>query len=116
MGFPGVGAGPGPGLPGMGLPGAGIPPVAASAQPVPDGRSTLLAGLLGGWQTLDEASSELRVTPAYLWELIQGGYLRAWSLPGLPPGSAAGVRVRREDVLALLQPVMAVPVVPPARG
>jgi hypothetical protein len=84
-----------------------VPLVSAPAQPAPDGRATLLAGLLGGWQTLDEAAAELRVTAAYLWELIQGGYLRAWALPGLPPGTAAGVRLRREDVLALLQPVPA---------
>lgn len=71
----------------------------------------MLAGLLSGWQTLDEAAAELRVTAAYLWELVQSGHLRAWALPGALPGAAAmGVRVRREDVLALLQPV-----VPPAR-
>jgi transcriptional regulator with XRE-family HTH domain len=89
----------------QGLPVPPVPPISAPAQPAPDGRATLLAGLLGGWQTLDEAAAELRVTAAYLWELIQGGYLRAWALPGLPPGTAAGVRLRREDVLALLQPV-----------
>jgi hypothetical protein len=66
----------------------------------------MLSSLLSGWQTLDEAASELRVTPAYLWELVQGGHLRAWALPGAAPGSAVGVRVRREDVLALLQPVV----------
>jgi hypothetical protein len=66
----------------------------------------MLAGLLSGWQTLDEAAAELRVTTAYLWELVQGGHLRAWALPGAAPETAVGVRVRREDVLALLQPVM----------
>jgi hypothetical protein len=85
---------------------AGFPAFAAPTAPVPDGRATLVAALLGGWQTLDEASAELRVTPGYLWELINGGYLRAWALPGLPPGTPTGVRVRREDVLALLQPLV----------
>jgi transcriptional regulator with XRE-family HTH domain len=110
----GLGGGGGPGTSDVGLRrggvaegGAPVPPVSAPAQPAPDGRASLLAGLLGGWQTLDEAAAELRVTAAYLWELIQGGYLRAWALPGLPPGTAAGVRLRREDVLALLQPVPA---------
>jgi hypothetical protein len=70
-----------------------------------DGRATLLASLLGGWQTLDEAAAEVRVMPAYLWGLIQSGQLRAWVLPGAPAGSPAGIRLRREDVLALLQPV-----------
>ncbi|MGH2352810.1 MAG: hypothetical protein ACRDJN_14475, partial [Chloroflexota bacterium] len=70
-----------------------------------DGRATLLAGLLGGWQTLDEAAAELRVAPGYLWELVQGGQLRAWALPGAPARSPVGIRVRRDDVLALLQPV-----------
>jgi transcriptional regulator with XRE-family HTH domain len=82
-----------------------MPQVSAPPQPVPDGRTSLLAGLLGGWQTLDEAAAELRVTAPYLWELIRAGYLKAWALPGLPQGGALGVRVRREDVLALLQPV-----------
>jgi hypothetical protein len=92
------------------------PPQAAPvAAPAPDGRATLLSGLLGGWQTLDEAASELRVGGAYLWDLIQGGYLRAWALPGQPALNPAAVRVRREDVLALLQPVTPlVPVVPGA--
>ncbi len=86
------------------------PPALASAglpipEPPPDTRPALLAGLLGGWQTLDEAAAELRVTSAYLWDLVQRGLLRAWALPGAPPGSPAGVRLRREDVLALLQPV-----------
>ncbi len=80
-------------------------PLPASPEAPPDGRAALLAGLLGGWQTLDEAAAELRVTPAYLWELIQAGHLRAWTLPGAPPGSPLGVRVRRDDVLGLLQPV-----------
>jgi len=80
--------------------------MATPPEPVPDGRATLLSGLLGGWQTLDEAAAELRVTGAYLWELIQGGHLRAWALPGVPAGSPAGVRLRREDVLAMLQPVV----------
>ncbi len=83
-------------------------PVSVSVAPEapPDPRATMLSGLLSGWQTLDEAAAELRVTPAYLWELVQGGHLRAWALPGGAPGSAVGVRVRREDVLALLQPVV----------
>jgi hypothetical protein len=91
-----------------------MPQVSVPPQPVPDGRTSLLAGLLGGWQTLDEAAAELRVTAPYLWELIQAGYLKAWALPGLPQGGALGVRVRREDVLALLQPVA--PLVPLAPG
>jgi hypothetical protein len=85
----------------------------------PDGRAALLAGLLGGWQTLDEAAAELRVTPAYLWELVQTGQLRAWSLPGAVAGTAAAVRLRREDVLGLLLPVQPLqpyqPGVPPRR-
>jgi transcriptional regulator with XRE-family HTH domain len=91
-----------------------MPQVSALPQPVPDGRTSLLAGLLGGWQTLDEAAAELRVTAPYLWELIQAGYLKAWALPGLPQSGALGVRVRREDVLALLQPVA--PLAPLAPG
>jgi excisionase family DNA binding protein len=71
----------------------------------PDPRSTLLAGLAGGWQTLDEAAAELRVTGPYLLSLVQAGQLKAWMLPGGQPGSLTGLRVRREDVLALLQPV-----------
>jgi hypothetical protein len=47
----------------------------------------------------------LRVTPGYLWELVQTGRLRAWALPGLASNNPAGVRLRREDVLALLQPL-----------
>jgi len=91
------------------------PPLPAPPAPAPDGRATLLAGLIGGWQTLDEAAAELRVTGAYLWDLIQGGYLRAWALPGQPALNPAAVRLRREDVLALLQPVTPlVPVVPGA--
>lgn len=82
------------------LPGPSIAPAAP-----PDGRSALVAGLLGGWQTLDEAAAELRVTPAYLWELVQLGHLRAWALPGAPPNNPLGVRLRRDDVLALLTPV-----------
>ena len=74
-------------------------------EPAPDGRAAVLAGLMGGWQTLDEAAAELRVTPAYVWSLVQSGRLRAWALPGAPAGSPAGVRLRREDLLALLQPV-----------
>ena len=80
-------------------------PVSASPEAPPDGRTAMVAGLLGGWQTLDEAAAELRVAPAYLWGLVQGGQLRAWALPGAPAGSAAGIRLRREDVLALLRPV-----------
>jgi hypothetical protein len=70
--------------------------------------------LLGGWQTVDEAAAELRVTSAYLLSLVQMGQLRAWALPGGALGGAgdpggvqkslAGVRLRRDDVLALLQP------------
>lgn len=85
------------------------PRVSASPEPAPDARATLLAGLLGGWQTLDEAAAELRVAPPYLWELVQSGQLRAWALPGAPAGSPAGVRLRREDVLGLLQPVATTP-------
>jgi transcriptional regulator with XRE-family HTH domain len=81
------------------------PPSLPVPEPPPDTRSALLAGLLGGWQTLDEAAAELRVTSAYLWDLVQRGLLRAWTLPGAAPGSPAGVRLRRDDVLALLQPV-----------
>jgi transcriptional regulator with XRE-family HTH domain len=90
---------------------ASTTPPATPAYPLPspdappDGRSAVLAGLLGGWQTLDEAAAELRVAPAYLWELVQSGHLRAWALPGAPPNSPAGIRLRRDDVLALLQPV-----------
>ncbi|HVG97238.1 MAG TPA: helix-turn-helix transcriptional regulator [Chloroflexota bacterium] len=91
------------------------PPLSAPPAPAPDGRATLLAGLIGGWQTLDEAAAELRVTGAYLWDLVQGGYLRAWALPGQPALTPAALRLRREDVLALLQPVTPlVPVVPGA--
>jgi hypothetical protein len=87
-----------------------LPLTAPSPEPIPDGRATLLAGLLGGWQTLDEAAAELRVTSTYLWELVQAGQLRAWALPGAPAGTPNGVRLRREDVLGLLQPLM------PAKG
>ncbi|MBI3970199.1 MAG: helix-turn-helix domain-containing protein [Chloroflexi bacterium] len=84
------------------------PTVSAAPLPeaAPDGRAALLAGLLGGWQTLDEAAAELRVTPAYVWELVQRGQLRAWTLPGAAVGSPAGIRLRREDILALLQPIV----------
>jgi excisionase family DNA binding protein len=88
-----------------------VAPVQAVAPPMlspeapPDTRATMLAGLLGGWQTVDEAAAELRVTSAYLLSLVQTGQLRAWALPGGAPGSLAGVRLRRDDVLALLQPV-----------
>ncbi len=118
VGLPGVGApgfgaavsgGPGGSVPSFaqpqGLPQGAAPQGTMAPEPVPDGRAALLSGLLGGWQTLDEAAAELRVTAAYLWELIQGGHLRAWALPGLPAGTPAGVRLRREDVLAMLQPV-----------
>ena len=115
-GWPQAGPPPAPSMPQA----PPMPQVSAPPQPVPDGRTSLLAGLLGGWQTLDEAAAELRVTAPYLWELIQAGYLKAWALPGLPQGGALGVRVRREDVLALLQPVAPlVPLVPgqaPAGG
>ena len=80
------------------------PPLLSPEAP-PDPRASVLAGLLGGWQTVDEAAAELRVTSAYLLSLVQGGQLRAWALPGAPAGSLAGVRLRRDDVLALLQPV-----------
>jgi excisionase family DNA binding protein len=76
-----------------------------SPEAPPDPRASVLTGLLGGWQTVDEAAAELRVTSAYLLSLVQGGQLRAWALPGAPAGSLAGVRLRRDDVLALLQPV-----------
>jgi transcriptional regulator with XRE-family HTH domain len=103
--FPGVGQ---PVPPDRSLSASPRPPVPVSVAPEapPDPRATMLAGLLSGWQTLDEAAAELRVTTAYLWELVQGGHLRAWALPGAAPETAVGVRVRREDVLALLQPVM----------
>ena len=54
---------------------------------------------------MDEAAAELRVTSAYLLSLVQAGHLRAWALPGSALGSLAGLRLRRDDVLALLQPV-----------
>jgi transcriptional regulator with XRE-family HTH domain len=115
-GFPGAPGGgaypppspsPGPGYAPSPSPASAYVPLPSPA-PVPDGRATMLAGLLGGWQTLDEAAAELRVTAAYLWELIQAGHLKAWALPAAPAGSPLGVRVRREDVLALLQPVVPV--------
>jgi transcriptional regulator with XRE-family HTH domain len=97
------------------LPSAAAPRPSVSAAPAatpslvpeapPDGRGELLAGLLGGWQTLDEAAAELRVASAYLWDLVQSGHLKAWALPGAGPGSPAGVRLRREDVLGLLRPI-----------
>lgn len=71
----------------------------------PDGRATLLTAMMGGWQTVEEAASELRVTAAYLTSLVQSGHLKAWALPGAPAGSTVGLRLRREDVLALLQPI-----------
>lgn len=107
----GVGGTPLPGVPPgvSAAPGApssarlpATPPVLAEAPP--DGRAATLAALLGGWQTVDEAAGELRVPPSYVLTLVQSGQLRAWVLPGAPPGSPAGVRLRREDVLALLQP------------
>ena len=91
---------PAPAMP----PGAGV----LSPEAPPDTRTTMLAGLLGGWQTVDEAAAELRVTSAYLLSLVQVGQLRAWALPGGLPGSPAGVRLRRDDVLALLQPLQPV--------
>jgi transcriptional regulator with XRE-family HTH domain len=90
---------------GASVPAPATPPVTPAYDVPPDGRSAVLAGLLGGWQTLDEAAAELRVTAAYLWELVQTGHLRAWALPGAPPNSPAGIRLHRDDVLALLQPV-----------
>lgn len=101
---------------GQGMPNAPLPP-ASPAAPVsstlpglvpeapPDGRATMLAAMMGGWQTVEEASAELRVTAAYLISLVQSGHLKAWALPGAPAGSPVGLRLRREDVLALLQPV-----------
>ncbi|HXI18820.1 MAG TPA: helix-turn-helix domain-containing protein [Chloroflexota bacterium] len=70
-----------------------------------DPRGAMLAGLMGGWQTMDEAAAELRVTSTYLLSLVQAGQLRAWALPGGGPGSLVGLRLKREDLLALLQPV-----------
>lgn len=119
--MPGAGYGYAPGVPGVPsaypAPGAYV----ASPEAPPDPRSALLAGMMGGWQTVDEAAAELRVTPAYLLSLVQAGLLRAWSLPGATGpgapgvnGSGAGVtqtgvpvglRFRREDVLGLLRPV-----------
>ena len=103
-------AGPGTSAPpaygpafGAGAPGP-IPPTLTPEAP-PDPRAQALASLLGGWQTVDEAAAELRVTSAYLLSLVQGGQLRAWALPGGVPGSLVGLRLRRDDVLALLQPV-----------
>jgi hypothetical protein len=84
-----------------------------------DPRASLLAGLLSGWQTLDEAAAELRVGGAYLWELVQAGHLRAWALPGALPGTpgwSAAVRLRREDVLALLQPIQPLQAFQPYQG
>jgi transcriptional regulator with XRE-family HTH domain len=121
-GAPGVGAAVGPAAAVGALPHtwpAGAYPSAPAMVPEapPDGRATLLAGLLGGWQTLEEAAAELRVMPAYLWDLVQTGQLKAWVLPGAPPGLPAGIRLRREDVLALLQPVQVLqPYHPPAPG
>jgi excisionase family DNA binding protein len=76
-----------------------------SPEAPPDPRAHALANLLGGWQTVDEAAAELRVTSAYLLSLVQAGQLRAWALPGGAPGSLVGLRLRRDDILALLQPV-----------
>ena len=76
-----------------------------SPEAPPDPRAQALASLLGAWQTVDEAAAELRVTSAYLLSLVQAGQLRAWALPGGTPGSLVGLRLRRDDVLALLQPV-----------
>jgi transcriptional regulator with XRE-family HTH domain len=91
--------------------GVSVPPVMPALSPgiapeaPPDGRASILAAMVGGWQTVDEAAAELRVTPAYLLSLVQSRQLRAWALPGAPPGSTVGLRLRREDVMALLQPV-----------
>lgn len=89
-----------------------LPPYAAppplSPDAPPDARGALLAGMLGGWQTVEEAAAELRVTPAYLLSLVRARQLSAWSLPGgqSPQVSAtAGLRLRREDVISLLRPV-----------
>ena len=79
-------------------------PVLSPDAPV-DPRGALLAGLMGGWQTVDEAAAELRVTSSYLLSLVQAGQLRAWALPGGGQGSLVGLRLKREDLLALLQPV-----------
>ncbi len=59
----------------------------------------------GGIVTLEAGASEIQVTPDYLWQLVQSGHLAAWVLPGTPVGSPVGVRLRREDVLALMSPL-----------
>jgi len=59
----------------------------------------------GGIVTLEAGASEIHVTPDYLWQLVQSGHLAAWVLPGTPVGSPVGVRLRREDVLALMSPL-----------
>lgn len=59
----------------------------------------------GGIVTLEAGASEIHVTPDYLWQLVQAGHLAAWVLPGTPVGSPVGVRLRREDVLALMSPL-----------
>lgn len=64
----------------------------------------------GGIVTLEAAASEIHVTPDYLWQLVQSGHLAAWVLPGTPVGSPVGVRLRREDVLALMSPLAFGPV------
>ena len=86
------------------VPGVPVAPLLSPEAP-PDARAQALASLLGGWQTVDEAAAELRVTAAYLLSLVQVGQLRAWALPGGAPGSLTGLRLRRDDVLALFQPV-----------
>jgi transcriptional regulator with XRE-family HTH domain len=110
-GYPLPGAASGwPGAVGVASPASPVPPVlpqfpTLSPEAPPDPRAQVLAGLLGGWQTVDEAAAELRVTSAYLFSLVQSGQLRAWALPGGAPGSLVGLRLRRDDLLALLQPV-----------
>lgn len=59
----------------------------------------------GGIVTLEAGATEIHVTPNYLWQLVQCGHLVAWVLPGTPVGSPVGVRLRREDVLALMSPL-----------
>ena len=78
--------------------------------PVPPGAGTgpevvAVNRFAGGVVTLEAAASEIHVTPDYLWQLVQSGHLAAWVLPGAPVGSSVGVRVRREDVLALMSPL-----------
>ncbi|HEV2124966.1 MAG TPA: helix-turn-helix domain-containing protein [Chloroflexota bacterium] len=116
---PPYGSGSTPFFAGHGMANAPLPPTApiASTPPTlpnfaglvpeapPDGRATMLAAMVGSWQTVEEAAAELRVTAAYLTSLVQSGHLKAWALPGAPAGSTVGLRLRREDVLALLQPI-----------